>query len=131
MKVEWKDSYKIGNAEIDQQHQELFTLINALLLPQDDAALKSLIMKLYRHTREHFEAEEALMGKLKFADCKVHTDYHNRLLERLNQISSGVGKGRLDQAAFHALMHDWAMRHVVVDDAPLARCIAEQGLNPA
>jgi len=131
MKVEWKDSYKIGNTEIDQQHQELFALINALLLPLDDAGLKSLIMKLYRHTREHFEAEEALMRKLDFVDCNVHTDYHNNLLERLNQISSGVGKGQLDKAAFHALMHDWAMRHVVIDDAPLARCIAEQGSNSA
>jgi hemerythrin len=131
MKVEWKDSYKIGNAEIDQQHQELFALINALLVPLDEAGLKSLIMKLYRHTREHFEAEEALIRKLKFVDCKGHTNNHNSLLARLNQISSGVGKGRLDQAAFHALMHDWAMRHVVIDDAPLARCIAEQSSNSA
>lgn len=121
MKVEWNDSYKIGNADIDQQHQALFALINALLEPLDDAALKSLIMQLYRHTREHFEAEEALMRQLGVADYAAHIDYHNRLLERLNLISSGVGQGQLDKAAFYGLMHDWAMRHVVIDDAALAR----------
>jgi hemerythrin len=127
MKIEWRDSFKIGDDEIDAQHQYLFELTNKLVVTDDVAALKLLVMQLYRHSREHFEYEEALMHKLQFPDCKAHTDYHNRLLSRLNDISAAIGKGEVDKRAIQILMRDWAMRHVPHDDLPLAAYVAAQG----
>ncbi len=126
MKIEWNDSYKIGDTTVDTQHQHLFELTNDLISTDEIPALKLFIMKLYQHTREHFEAEEALMRKLNFPACTQHTEYHNRLLARLNEISAAIGRGQVDKPAIHTLMTDWALRHVQHDDGMLAAYIASE-----
>lgn len=126
MSIDWKDNYKIGNDEIDRQHQHLFELANKLVTESDHAKVTGLAMQLYKHTREHFEMEEALMHQVGFADCTAHTAYHNKLLGRLNEISHGMGKGTLDRPELEALMTDWTLRHVVIDDAILAENISNR-----
>ena len=41
MTIEWKDSYKIGNAAIDAQHQVWFARINSFLGATDRKSLQS------------------------------------------------------------------------------------------
>lgn len=124
MSIDWLDSYKIGDSEIDRQHQELFELTNQVIATDDIAALKPLIMKLYHHTREHFELEEGLMRKVEYPQRSNHIQYHNRLLDRLNQISLGIGQGHADKPALEKLMSDWALRHIREDDARIATYVA-------
>ena len=126
MSIEWKDAYKIGHAGVDAQHQYLFELTHALMAAEDVPTLRKTLMQLYKHTREHFELEEALMRQLNFPDTRTHTDSHNRLLTRLNVISEEVGQGQLNKPAVDALMTDWALRHIPHDDALLAAFIAQQ-----
>lgn len=125
MTLQWKDSYKIGHPGIDAQHQHLFALANTLLATDDVPTLQRLVMELYKHTREHFEAEEALMRKYQYPTLAAHADYHNMLLARLNAISEGVGQGALDKPMLTQLMSDWALRHVAQDDAPIVGFIRQ------
>lgn len=57
----------------------------------------------------------------------MHTGYHNKLLSRLNTISKQVGQGVFDKPALMSLMADWALRHTVQDDAPLAAFLHAAG----
>ncbi|MDD4944563.1 bacteriohemerythrin [Rhodoferax sp.] len=127
MNVEWNDSFKVGQADIDAQHRQLFDLIHAMQATDDPGQARLLIMQLYKHTREHFELEEGLMRQHRFPDLAAHTGYHNKLLSRLNTISEQVGQGAFDKPALMALMADWALRHTVQDDAPLAAFIRAAG----
>jgi hemerythrin len=127
MKIEWNDGYKIGQDDIDAQHQHLFELTNAVVAAADDddvPALRKLFMALYQHTREHFELEEALMRKHNFPGTVARTGYHNRLLTRLNALSQDVGQGQVDKPAIEQLMGDWALCHIPQDDALIAAFIA-------
>ena len=124
MSLEWKDSYKIGNAEIDGQHKYLFELTNELLAVDSMRDLRGLVMLLYKHTREHFAQEEALMVKVGFPGIAAHAEKHNKLLSRLNDLSMDVGKGHMNKAAIAALMSDWVVLHVTQDDAQLASYVA-------
>jgi len=126
MSIEWKEAYKIGRPDIDTQHQHLFELTRALMATDDLPTLRGLLMQLYKHTREHFELEEALMRKLNFPDTSAHTDGHNHLLSRLNVVCQEVGQGQVNKSAVDALMSDWALRHVAHDDAQLNVFIARQ-----
>lgn len=126
MTMQWKDAYKIGQDDIDAQHRHLFELTNALIAAHDVPTLRKLIMQLYKHTREHFELEEALMHKLNFPGATAHTGYHNSLLRRLNAISQEVGQSRVNKLEVEQLMTDWALRHIPIDDALIAAFIAEQ-----
>lgn len=120
MGIEWKDEYKIGQTEIDLQHQHLFELTNALLEETDVAKLPTLIMQLYKHTREHFEQEERLMRQLNFPQLHAHVHDHSHLLGKLNAISQEIGLGVFNKPALVQLMSDWALRHIPQDDAALA-----------
>jgi hemerythrin len=126
MSVEWKDNYKVGHDVIDKQHQHLFELTNALLSASEVADLRSSMMQLYKHTREHFELEEALMRQYKFAELAGHCESHNSLLSRLNVVSEGVGLGKVDKDALAKLMNDWALHHVPKDDARLASFLMQR-----
>jgi hemerythrin len=117
--LKWKDSYKIGDASVDAEHEYAFQLANAFLEASDQAQQQAAAMQLYKHTREHFENEENLMREIKFPDCKAHTERHNKLIGRLNIISHTIGQDGMDKKALFDLMNDWAMHHIVEDDAHL------------
>ncbi len=119
MTIEWKDSYKIGIAEIDEQHEHVFKLTNEIIAADSMTALRPLIMMLFKHTREHFELEETLMRKHHMPDLEVHVEGHNKLLNRLSLLSMDVGKGHMNKRAIVELMSDWALNHVTREDAKI------------
>ncbi|GAB4404968.1 MAG: bacteriohemerythrin [Rhodoferax sp.] len=121
MKIEWTQGLELGDADIDKQHQELFSLINEIIAVDSMRDLRGLIMLLYKHIREHFAAEEALMARIEFPDLDHHTENHNRLLSRLNELSMDVGKGYMNKPAIVELMKDWALNHVSKDDQAIRR----------
>jgi len=116
MSIAWSDSCKIGDPEVDQQHQYLFELTNEFIAADSLREMRSLIMLLYKHTREHFEQEEALMRRVDFPELAAHQELHNRLLRRLSDLSMDVGKGYMNKPAIVALMTDWATKHIPQDD---------------
>jgi hemerythrin len=117
MTIEWKDSYKLGDDKVDAQHQHLFELASKLLAADDVATIKRLAQELYKHIRIHFEDEESLMRQHGYPGLATHIELHNQLLGRLNTLSQDIGKGNLDKSALDALMTDWAMVHLPLEDA--------------
>jgi hemerythrin len=126
MQIDWKDSYKIGNAQIDAEHQKAFQLANQFLAAQDQATLRVAAMQLYKHTREHFEHEEKMMRDRAYPDTKAHVDGHNRLISRLNVISQTVARNDVNDQALKNLMIDWTINHIGQDDARLAAFVTAQ-----
>ncbi len=117
MSIDWKDSYKIGDPEVDQQHQYLFELTNEFIAADSLSQMRSLMILLYKHTREHFEKEEQLMRDVNFPDLAIHQEHHNKLLSRLSELSMDVGKGFMNKPAIVGLMTDWATKHIPLEDA--------------
>ncbi len=126
MHIEWSDSYITGDDAEDAQHRHLFQLANQLVTADSIDAIKPLAMQLYRHTREHFELEEAHMSQANFPELPTHAESHNRLLGRLNAISEGIGLGKVDKTALAKLMTDWALFHIPHDDARFATFLASK-----
>jgi hemerythrin len=125
MTLEWKDNYKLGHATIDAEHEHAFRLANAFLAAKDQTEQTMAAMRLYQHTRVHFEHEEALMREVNFPEVNLHAERHNILIGRLNVISKSVAEGDVNRQALIALMTDWAMHHIVQDDARLASYLAQ------
>lgn len=117
MSIAWNDSYKIGNPEVDQQHQHLFELTNQFITTEGIANMRALIIQLYKHTREHFEQEEALMRQVGFPGLTQHQENHNQFLRRLSELSMDVGKGYMNKPAIVNLMTEWATKHIPKEDA--------------
>jgi hemerythrin len=121
MPLQWKDSYRIGEVEIDAQHRHFFDLANDFLAAPDKGTLTACAMALYRHTRVHFGHEEALMGKLHFPGRQAHVQWHEHMIERLNALSLAIQSDTLNKQDLIDLAVDWALHHIPVHDAELSR----------
>jgi hemerythrin len=126
MTIEWKDSYRIGDKAIDRQHQELFELANAMFVAGDQAALRLCAIKLFKHVREHFADEEALMKMVGFPGYQDHVEAHNTTLRKLGDVSHAIGRNAMDPATVAEFLTDWGLNHIPNDDAQVAAFIKAQ-----
>lgn len=95
----------------------MFALVKKILAAEDVTAVKVLALELYKHTRIHFEDEETLMRQRQYPGLALHIASHNRLLGRINNLSQAIGQCVFDKPGLDALMTDWAMFHIPLDDA--------------
>jgi hemerythrin len=126
MNIEWKDSYCIGEEAIDRQHQELFALANDMFASTDKAALCLCAIQLFKHVREHFADEEALMKMVGFPGYQDHVEAHNRILQNLGEVSHSIGKDAMDPKIVADFLTDWGLNHIPKDDAQVAAFIKAQ-----
>ena len=129
MNIEWKDSYRIGDEAIDRQHQELFELANAMFAATEKPAQLLGAMKLFKHVREHFADEEALMKMVGFPGYKAHVESHNRILKNLGEVSHAIGKDAMDPKVVVEFLTDWGLKHIPQDDAQVAAYVKAQSPN--
>ncbi|NDP41022.1 MAG: hemerythrin family protein [Rhodoferax sp.] len=120
MKIEWHDSYAIGNQEIDTQHRELFHKAIVLLEAKDKAGLTDAVMGFFQYVRDHFTHEEELMRHLKYPSINEHMQEHDDLVSGLNSIATGIAAETLDRNKLAVFLSDWLTDHIGHSDAKLA-----------
>jgi hemerythrin len=120
MKIDWNDSYKIGNAEIDAQHEQWFEEINHFLEASDKESLILCEMQMFRYTRLHFGHEENLMKSIGYPDTNAHRVQHFELLARLNEIAQQIADDTLDLQEWRDFLSNWLIKHIGTTDSKLA-----------
>jgi hemerythrin-like metal-binding protein len=129
--VNWDDSALVGVGEIDEQHQRLVELINALgedlksIQPRE--RVQATLEELVRFTREHFEAEERLLEAYAPDQLERHRRSHRRLLEDLESLASGVDGQSM--ALTMRYLQDWLFAHIDAADRPLAQALNAHGIR--
>ena len=116
LNIEWSEKYSVGNSEIDNQHRELFELVNSIPEVVDDTDIVELIMKLYKYTRDHFAAEEDFMREIEYPNLDNHIELHNSLLEQLNDVSTQDFD--TDEAIYSVkeFAFNWLSDHILKED---------------
>lgn len=83
-KAAWKDAFAVGDALIDTQHKAFFAEINAVAHALDQGRGREAVISFYRSfyggLLTHFRDEEALLGRVGFADLEAHHAEHQALL---------------------------------------------------
>jgi hemerythrin len=125
MTIEWKPAYKIGNADIDAQHQGLFNLANAFLAASNKATLTACAMGMFRYTREHFNHEETLMRLVNYPSLAGHVQQHNDLIARLNDIAGNIANITLSKRDLESFLTDWLLGHIRMCDTKLAAYVKQ------
>lgn len=120
MTIEWKDSYKIGNAAIDAQHKVWFARISSFLEATDRESLQHCEVMMNQYTRVHLKFEEQLMRDIQYPDIDSHLQQHQELLTKLSEIQAQIDGGTLDTAQWTAFLSDWLLNHIRVYDTKLA-----------
>lgn len=122
----WQDDYLLDNKQVDQQHKQLFDLANQLVKSSRKEDLIDNAMQLYKHVREHFQAEEALMKQHSYPAYAEHVQAHNQLLNNLVEISDHIHQGKWQHEEVRLFMRGWVLVHILDVDSLLGNFLRQQ-----
>lgn len=118
----WSEKYRLGFREIDEQHQWLFHLINALSaelkMDTPDRSAQGMILEgLSDYTMKHFIVEEELFQRHKYPEEKAHLDEHNGFTKHIMDTLQAHERGEsvVDQKLLEFLRR-WLVHHIMVID---------------
>ena len=126
----WRDDFRIGIDEVDQEHQELIGLINethaALGSDRSGERVEAFLGEIFARISAHFALEEKAMQVRRYPDAAAHKADHERLLDDLRDLMDEQADGRaLDEADFASRLEAWFGNHFRTFDARLHHFLIE------
>jgi hemerythrin len=121
----WRDEYRTGRADIDAQHEHLFALAELLAEPEPAEDMRVHVLELFKHTREHFGTEEALMKASHYPGYREHVAMHDVLLDMLVNLSQEIHDNRCTNELLMDIAQ-WFVDHIREVDSLLAGYLAAQ-----
>jgi len=119
--MDWKDSYSVGMAQIDQQHKKLVELINTLHTAMSQGEGKAVVAKvldeLISYCANHFAAEERLFETSSYPDVADHKEKHRKMTAKVLALQKDVQAGKkaisMDVMNF---LEQWLDKHILGTD---------------
>ncbi|MDF2941937.1 MAG: hemerythrin domain modulated adenylate/guanylate cyclase [Herbinix sp.] len=129
--INWNDNFSVNNTEIDDQHKELISIIEEVVLvvhTKDYNFIKitEIVAKLEEYIKVHLEYEENLMVKYSYPFLEFHVKDHNELRYRTQNIKV-FDVNKLDEFYTDTLIYlvDWLTRHIMQVDKQLGEFLLE------
>lgn len=121
LRLQWDPVFECGYAEIDQQHRNLFEIVNTLLQMEDRGADKAELAEgiqlLFTETIAHFQFEERILEQTKHKELAHHARAHQRLLDRANTLLTQFQRDELDLTALlNFMIYELTAQHIMIDD---------------
>lgn len=125
----FSDEYLVGVEEIDEQHEEFFTLLDkiATVVPDlykqlDDDEVDDLVDimgELRDYALLHFRTEEDYMKEVDYPGTRKQRSEHNRFITDVIRMEAELMNGSAMPAIkIRNFMHDWYRDHILTLDKP-------------
>lgn len=93
----WNDSYSVKVRAIDEEHKQLFKMINdlhdAMKSGQGNVVVAKVLDRLVQYTRIHFANEEDAMAQADYPEFVTHVAAHRALTQQVEELSLKVKGG--------------------------------------
>jgi len=127
--LDWTAELSVGDARMDDTHEEFVNMLNQLLATPPNEQLP-LYRSFIEHTVAHFAQEERWMLATGFAADNCHAGQHVTILETMNAVLEHSEKGDADIIKRMALaLVEWFPQHTASMDAGLAQHLKNVGFN--
>ena len=132
----WDDSFRTGHSLVDEQHQELFRMINqlhqAIVSGKGREALGRTLERLKNYTVTHFAAEESLMAASQYPHLALHKRKHDALTAKATKIIENYKHGKMVLTlTLSQFLSDWLRHHISEDDKALVNYLNQRKLEAA
>ncbi len=81
-KIIWNDGFSVHVPSLDQQHEELISLINNLIdysdANVDSEVISDTLTRMTRYATDHFRDEEEYMLKSGYPEYEAHKELHKK-----------------------------------------------------
>ncbi len=127
--LQWNKCFSVGVRLIDQQHKNLFSIINDLIIAKENEqqqdVIENILTELIAYTEYHFSSEEKLF--------KIHPDYKKHCLIHRNFVAKIMAqtnscknnKEDISEETLNFLV-DWLKNHVLGTDLLFFRKLGYQ-----
>lgn len=132
--IEWSTAYGVGVEIIDDQHQGLVDVLNAIHKGINDGWNKeqttTALLKLVDDTLVHFATEESMMQVHHYPKDDAHENRHANLIQRMEQhIQQYNQDPDISKAEVFAFFERWLLEHILKDDKPLGEFLVRHGVT--
>jgi len=121
--ITWSPSYSVGIKIIDDQHKELFKLVNEMYnhiagnVESERIYFKNIIQRTIEHIRVNFATEEKILLVTKFPNFLEHKSAHESFILTLIGNMKDVENGKkINITAFTHFLRDWILTHIAIMD---------------
>lgn len=135
---QWSKEYETGFPVIDQQHQEMFGLVGelqqAMVKPNQEAEIKSLIEQLLQDTVNHFALEEGLMLEHDYPSYEEHKQIHDRLTRKIQKVLHSIETEKdtsIINTELSHFLHQWLVHHIQGQDQKMIQFFREKNIRDA
>ena len=119
MESVWNARHDSGIGVIDEQHHELFRMVERLRrLVQEGAArnlVEALLEDLVVCSERHFATEEAFMSKFSFPDFDQHVSEHRSMLASLRELRTTLLESQHSLVVMVPTFLEGWLRHHISD----------------
>jgi len=129
--LEWTNSITLYNDKLDEQHKELFDLINQIITQEriepmsEDFAI--ILSKISDYGLEHFKTEEKLMQDLNYPHLDKHRKEHREYIYHVALFNTNFkSKNYTEPAKVVKFVKGWWYWHIMMQDLHLASYIREK-----
>jgi len=124
--LEWRPEFSVGNASIDEEHENMIQQINLLYEelgdPVDVDAVEMVLGEIHADISAHFALEERLMREANYAEYKDHKEDHEDLLDQIHDMMESFYMDPEEgQDLLKENLTDWFGHHFASYDARLHR----------
>ena len=122
--MKWTSEYSIGEASLDDHHQEIFDLISQLdgaISAHSRAQIEEVLIFLEGYVVEHFEEEESLMKSHDFSGLSEHQEEHAMFKDMVLEIRNEYNQDKLLAHLAYKLRRfiDTLISHIVGTDVKI------------
>ena len=134
MDVAWNTRYSTGIQLIDEQHKELFSIVNELRRStQQEVVDREVIEKhletLLELSARHFVTEEAFMAQYGYPDLTQHVAEHASMLASLRELQTKFLESHHTMALMvPTFMEGWLKHHISDGDFGFVTFLKARGL---
>lgn len=125
------DDCLIGVSEIDNEHRELFRMINETQELLDNQILNDkydrimeMVERLDQYAEEHFAHEEAYMASIRHPELALQKKQHLFFRDKINGITNSFSSDHAQQEMLDDLLRylvTWLYRHIISSDLMIGK----------
>ena len=123
--ISWSEKFSIGVGIIDEQHKNLFQLVNDMhnFIKSGSAKEKisTALDALINYTEYHFKEEEDYMFNVSYPRFEQHKAAHDNLKEQVFNFKKEFQEGKADPDKFLDFLYDWLTRHIMDQDKKIGK----------
>lgn len=133
--IEWSSELSVGIDSIDNQHQKLINMINALndamSTGEANEVLEKIFSGLAAYTQKHFAYEEQLFDKHGYAGTQEHKQQHKALIDQVVDLSEKFKSsgGSVISIEVMQFLKDWLTNHIMKTDKEYTDFLVEKGVK--